>query len=82
MAAVLVSCSIVSVVLSVIVFGSANLWNGSLVSQLQTLYGFSAPGIDLQRVWMNFPKFVIAVTLFGFTIDVITTVYKTIRYGR
>jgi hypothetical protein len=82
LAAAVISCSFVSVVLAVFVFGSAKIWNASLVSQLHSLYGFATPGIDAQRVWMDFPKFVTAVTLFGFLIDVIKTLYSSIRYGK
>ncbi|OQB24565.1 MAG: hypothetical protein BWY11_00995 [Firmicutes bacterium ADurb.Bin182] len=75
------ACTIAALILSVMVFGSHGIWNKNLISALETVYGFTVNGIDLYKVWMNFPKFIVGVTVFGSVIDVITTFSRSIRAG-
>lgn len=82
LAAAVTLINVLSVLLIAYIFLSPDLWNAHFVESIRAAEGFVQPAdVDLDYVWRNIPRWFVGISLFGYAIDTITTIAKSIRYS-
>lgn len=82
LAAAVTLINIISFTLFAYIFISQDIWNADFITSLKSLDNFSiTPGIDLADIWSRVPKYFVGIALFGYAVDTITTIVKSVRYS-
>ncbi len=72
-----ISMATVSLFISIYIIGAAGLWNPNFAQDLQMVFPMSDASVaSFSRFWNNFPIILIALFIFGYVVETITTMYR------
>jgi len=71
--------SIISMVFALIIFSNPSIWNGSFATEIANI--ITDPNINFMTIWDKIRNGVLVIIVFATVIEVITTMYKGIKYN-
>lgn len=75
--------SIISTILTLLVFTTPTIWNHNFVSEINALFSITmVDDYNIAYFWTNLYRLFIGITIFGFAVETISNFYKSIRYGK
>lgn len=82
LAAAVTVVNVVSLMIVLYVFSSPAIWNAEFITQLQAIKGFEMPAdFDLAYHWSRVPQYFVCVAVFGYVVDSLTTIIKSVKYS-
>lgn len=74
--------NIISVIMAVNVFGSSEIWNGDLITTIQSVSDFSWVADSIfADIWALVPKIISGIIIFGNVVDTVVTISRSTRYA-
>jgi hypothetical protein len=78
LAVVMISIKTVTFIISLYIIGASGIWNPALPAALETYFHLGADFVaSFARFWNFFPTLLIILTILGYVVETITTVYRS-----
>jgi len=78
LAVVMIGIKTVTFAISLYIIGASGVWNTALPSDLEAHFNFSTDFVvSFARFWDLFPTLLIILTILGFVVETITTIYRS-----
>lgn len=82
LAAAVTVANIIAGILVVYIFFPPDIWNAGFIYQLQSAEGFTMPvDFDLVYHWSRVPLYFVSISLFGYAVETLTTIVKSVKYS-